>query len=107
MNTITITGNLVRDAKTIKKDEYEYVAFRLANTYMDVPMYVDVLICGGVVKFAKDAKKGAAVLVSGRLHQREYMDKEGNKRVAYSVVAYEFEKLDHTQNANDDNALSF
>lgn len=113
MNTITITGNLVRDAKTIKKDEYTYVALRLANRYMEVPMYVDVLICGCAVKYAIDTKKGAAVLVSGRLHQRDYMDKDGNKRVAYSVVAYEFEKLDHAQNANGDDdddvfgALSF
>lgn len=102
MNTITISGNLVQDAKTIKKGENTYVALRLANRYMDVPLYVDALICGGAVKYAVGTQKGAAVLVSGRLQQRDYTDKDGNKRVAYSVVAYEFEKLAHTQNANDD-----
>lgn len=107
MNSITITGNLVQDAKAIKKGENEFVAVRLANTYKDSTVYLDVLICGGAVKFAKDAKKGAAVLVSGRLQQRDYTDKDGNKRVAYSVVAYEFEKLDHAQNANDDDDLPF
>lgn len=99
MNTITITGNLVQDARDIKKGDNEFVAIRLANTYKDSTVYVDALICGGAAKFAKDAKKGAAVLVSGQLRQREYSDKDGNKRVSYSVVGYDFEKLDHAQSA--------
>lgn len=39
--------------------------------------------------FARVAEKGIGVIVTGRLEQRSYEDKEGNKRSATEIVAEE------------------
>lgn len=97
MNTITISGNLVQDPKFIKGAKADFVSIRLANTYNEATVFLDALIFGKAVEFVAGARKGTPVLVSGRLTQREYTDNDGNKRTAYSVVCYEFEKLDHAK----------
>jgi single-strand DNA-binding protein len=38
--------------------------------------------------------KGSKVYLEGRMTSREYMDKDGNKRMAWDVVANEMEMLD-------------
>ena len=39
---------------------------------------------------AQYAKKGSGVLVSGRLHQRSWEDKDGNKRSSVEIVVEDF-----------------
>ncbi len=57
---------------------------------------------------AKYLEKGKKVAVSGSLQTRNYEDKEGNKRIAYEVVADDIEFLtprgegSTTSNSNDE-----
>jgi single-strand DNA-binding protein len=45
--------------------------------------------------------KGSQITASGRLQTRSYEDKDGNRRVAFEVVAEEFQFLDSKKHAED------
>src|SRR3984957_20511381 len=99
---ITITGNLVDDPELRFTPAGQPVAkFRVAST----PRYLDkttnewkdgdspILTCNVWRQAAENVAdiltRGRRVIVSGRLRQRSYETKEGEKRTVYEVEVYD------------------
>ena len=96
--TLTITGNLVDDPELRFTPAGQPVAkFRVAST----PRYRDgktgewrdgealFLSCVAWRQLAESLTRGARVIVTGRLQQRSYETKEGDKRTVYELQADE------------------
>lgn len=96
--TITITGNLVNDPELRYTPTGQAVAtFRVAST----PRYMDrttnewkdgeslFLSCNvwrqAAENVAESLQRGMRVIVSGRLRQRQYETREGEKRTVYEI----------------------
>ena len=99
-----ITGNLTRDPELRNTTTGKSVCgFSVAvnRTYRDASgeqreevSFIDCSAWGPVGEtIAKYAKKGSAVLVSGRLNQRSWEDKSGNKRSSVEIVVEDFSFL--------------
>jgi single-strand DNA-binding protein len=93
MNTIHITGNLGKDPQEFKtKLDKIIVSFSLADNYFSKEE--KKVTWHRVITFDKKAescmkylKKGDSVYVVGRLQNREYDDKDGNKKQITEVIA--------------------
>lgn len=99
-----ITGNITRDPEMRSTNAGSGVcSFSVAvnRTYRDASgnskEEVSFLDCSAWGKtgetIAKYAKKGNAILVSGRLSQRSWEDKTGNKRSSVEIVVEDFNFL--------------
>ena len=100
-NFVTFEGNLTKDPefKTIKEDR-ELAVFRMAinervSKDYEETLYIDVNAWGYQAAYCKnvDLSKGDRVTVRGRLQDRSWTDKEGNKRVQFVVVPNNFSKI--------------
>ncbi len=100
-NFLTFEGNLTKDPefKTIKEDR-ELAVFRMAineriSKDYEETLYIDVNAWGYQAAYCKnvDLSKGDRVTVRGRLQDRSWTDKEGNKRVQFVVVPNNFSKI--------------
>ena len=94
MNVITIAGVLGRDPETrqVGDTSVTEVSVAVRREYAGKGPYTDWFRCsvwersGG--KFLADyGRKGSAVVVTGRMQAREYQDRDGNKRVAWELIA--------------------
>lgn len=98
VNIVVLAGHLTRDAEVRSTTNTNVLKFGLAvnnrkkdqsDQWVDEPCFVDV------TAFAKDSsylangcRKGAAVLVEGRLQLEQWQDKTtGAKRSKHSIVA--------------------
>lgn len=99
-----ITGNLTRDPELRNTTSGKTVcSFSVAvnRNFRDASgenkeevSFIDCSAWNGLGEtIAQYAKKGSAVLVSGRLNQRYWEDKNGNKRSTIEVVAEDFNFL--------------
>jgi single-strand DNA-binding protein len=98
-STVTLVGNLTRDPELRFTNGGRGVAnFRLAvsrryqvnGEWQEQTSYFDVVAWGQLGEnAAASLTKGSRVLVTGRLEQREYQTREGDKRTAVEVVADE------------------
>ncbi len=100
-NKVVLLGNLTRDVEMRTTAGGQSVAnFSLAVTrswrdkdgqQQDQTSFINCVAWGkpGEV-IAQYVKKGSPLLVSGRLDQRSYEDKDGNKRQAVEVVVEDF-----------------
>jgi single-strand DNA-binding protein len=96
-NTITVSGNLTRDPELRFTTGGRGVAnltvavnhrFMQNNEWQDSVSFVDVTAWGTLGEnVAASCGKGDRVVVHGRLEQRQYETKEGEKRSAWSIVA--------------------
>ena len=102
LNNITLTGRLVEDPIEVGNNG-TITSFTLANNYSENETLFIKCVCfdklAGVV--ASFTQKGSKVAVSGRLEQRDYEDKDGNKRREYRIVVGNLELLD-PKKAEDD-----
>ena len=100
-NKVILMGNLTRDVELRTTANGQTVAsFSLAVTrswkdqsgaQQDQTSFINCVAWGKVGEIiAQYVKKGAPLLVSGRLDQRSYEDKDGNKRQAVEVVVEDF-----------------
>ena len=100
-NKVILMGNLTRDVELRTTASGQTVAnFSLAVTrswrsqdgqQQDQTSFINCVAWGKVGEIiAQYVKKGAPLLVSGRLDQRSYEDKDGNKRSAVEVVVEDF-----------------
>ncbi len=100
-NKVILMGNLTRDVELRTTASGQTVAsFSLAVTrswkdqsgaQQDQTSFINCVAWGKVGEIiAQYVKKGAPLLVSGRLDQRSYEDKDGNKRQAVEVVVEDF-----------------
>ena len=100
-NKVILMGNLTRDVEQRTTPSGQSVAsFSLAVTrswrgqdgqQQDQTSFINCVAWGKVGEIiAQYTSKGSPLLVSGRLDQRSYEDKEGNKRQAVEVVVEDF-----------------
>ena len=100
-NKVILMGNLTRDVEMRTTQSGQTVAnFSLAVTrswrdqngaQQDQTSFINCVAWGKPGEIiAQYVQKGAPLLVSGRLDQRSYEDKEGNKRQAVEVVVEDF-----------------
>lgn len=100
-NKVILMGNLTRDPETRTTGSGQSVTnFSLAvnRTWRgqdgQTQEQVSYINCVAWAKtgevIAQYVKKGSPLLVSGRLDQRSYEDKEGNKRQAVEVIVEDF-----------------
>lgn len=99
LNQITIQGRLVRDIELRRTQNNTAVAsFCLAvdDDFKDAQgnkttQFIECVIWRGQAELlARYAQKGAMLIVSGRLQQREYEDRNGQKRRVAEILADRF-----------------
>ena len=106
-----ITGNLTRDPELRTTPNGATVcSFSVAvnRTYRDGNgeqkedvSFIDCSAWGKLAEVINQyAKKGTGVLVSGRLSQRSWEDKDGNKRSRVEIVAEDFNFLSNRADGN-------
>lgn len=97
-NTLTFSGNITRDPELRYTTGGRGVAsFGLAvnrswkdknDEWQEEVTFVDVTAWGDLGEnVAASLTKGARVIVTGRLNQRSYENREGEKRTVYEVIA--------------------
>ena len=100
-NKVILRGNLTRDVEVRTTASGQSVAnFSLAisrswrgqdGQQQDQTSFINCVAWGKVGDIiAQYVHKGSPLLVSGRLDQRSYQDKDGNKRSAVEVVVEDF-----------------
>ncbi|HTK39405.1 MAG TPA: single-stranded DNA-binding protein [Patescibacteria group bacterium] len=100
-NKVILMGNLTRDVETRTTASGQSVAnFSLAvsrswrgqdGQQQEQTSFINCVAWGKVGEIIQQyVKKGSPLLVSGRLEQRSYDDKDGNKRQAVEVVVEDF-----------------
>lgn len=93
----TIIGRLTRDPEQkVPASGNPYTKMRLAwSQRKDEPGYIDATLFGKTGEVAaKYLKKGSHISIAGaRIEWREYEDKDGVKRQAYSLVGGELVML--------------
>lgn len=96
-----ITGNLTRDPElraTSGGSSVCSISVAVNRVYRDASgeqkeevSFIDCSAWGKLAEMISQyAKKGSGVLVSGRLHQRSWEDKDGNKRSSVEIVVEDF-----------------
>ena len=96
-----ITGNLTRDPElrsTTGGNSVCSLSVAVNRVYRDASgeqkeevSFIDCSAWGKLAEMiCQYAKKGSSVLVSGRLHQRSWEDKDGNKRSSVEIVIEDF-----------------
>ena len=103
-NSVRLVGNLGMDPEVKSFDNNKHLAkFSLATneTYknergerVQETQWHNLIVWGAQAKFASDVlKKGDEIAVEGKLTNKSYTDKDGNKRYVCEIVVNEFIKL--------------
>ena len=100
-NFVNFEGNLTKDPDYRQiTDDRELAVFRIAvneriSKDYEETLYIDVNAWGYHVPYCKNIElsKGDRVTVRGRLQERQWTDKEGNKRYSMVVVPNNFAKI--------------
>lgn len=98
-----VMGNLVRDPETKQTNSgHSVTSFTLAvNGRNDDVAYIDCTAWNkGGETIAQYLHKGDALLVSGRLNQSRWQDKDGNNRSKLDVVVDEFAFIGSKNNSD-------
>lgn len=112
-----ITGNLTRDPELRSTGSGNSVcSFTVAvnrtfrsndGTNKEDVSFIDCSAWGKLGEtVAQYAKKGTGVLVSGRLNQRSWEDKSGNKRSNVEIVVEDFNFVGNNGGANNSSSSS-
>ena len=116
-NKVILMGNLTRDIELRTTSNGQSVAsFSLAvtrtwkdqsGTQQDQTSFINCVAWGKAGEIlAQYVKKGSPLLVSGRLDQRSYEDKDGNKRQAVEVVVEDFNFVGGGRSDDSDSSYS-
>lgn len=114
-NKVILMGNLTRDVEMRTTASGQSVAnFSLAvsrswkgqdGQQQEQTSFINCVAWGKVGEIIEQyTSKGSPLLVSGRLDQRSYEDKEGNKRQAVEVVVEDFNFIGGGSRGGDDAA---
>lgn len=102
LNVTTLIGRLTRDAERRQAGPTEVLNMRLAvngrgkgddGTWQDKASFFDVVHFPRSEKLADWLTKGKQVSITGRLQQREYTTKDGDKRSVVEIVASDIQLL--------------
>ena len=116
-NKVILMGNLTRDVEVRTTASGQSVAnFSLAvsrswrgqdGQQQDQTSFINCVAWGKVGDIiAQYVHKGSPLLVSGRLDQRSYQDKDGNKRSAVEVVVEDFNFVGSASGRSDNSSPS-
>jgi len=96
-NTITVTGNLTRDPELRFTQGGRAVAnfriassrrFQMNNEWQEQTSFFDVVAWAELGEnAAASLSKGARVIVTGRIEQRDFETREGEKRTVFEITA--------------------
>ena len=98
LNSVTLGGNLARDAELRATQTSAVLSFtvcvnssqRDGDSYVDVPNFVDCVIYGARGEsLARYLEKGTYVALTGRISQRKWETKDGQKRSKLEVIVSE------------------
>ena len=95
-NQVLLMGRIAQDIKTLKEGgDSLTIAFPIAvnHRYKDKKetLFIDVIAFGkNAETIQKFFKKGSPIFVQGRLAEKQYVDKEGQKRKSYRVILEKF-----------------
>ncbi|MBP6038076.1 MAG: single-stranded DNA-binding protein [Candidatus Saccharimonas sp.] len=114
-NKVILMGNLTRDVETRTTSGGQSVSsFSLAvsrswkgqdGQTQEQTSFINCVAWGKVGEIiAQYTSKGTPLLVSGRLDQRSYEDKDGNKRQAVEVVVEDFNFIGGGRGGDDASA---
>lgn len=107
LNKITLIGHMVRDPEEKRIASGQTLTrFSLATNYAwqdaatktrrEAVDYHDIIAWGRLGQIvAEYVKKGSKVYIEGRLRNRSYVTKDGNKRTKHEVVAENMIMLGH------------
>ena len=88
LNRVTIQGRLTAAPElrsAVKGNSVDLCGRRIMKKKRD---FIPCVAWRGTGEFvSRNFGKGQQAIVSGRLQQRNYTDKDGNKRTAYEVIA--------------------
>lgn len=118
MNKTILMGRLTRDPEVryTQTTNKMVVNFTIAvkRRFEDNTDFFNIIAWGKLGEFAsKYFKKGQQILVSGRLQNRDYETKDGNKRIITEIVAEELYFADskksnnNNENQEEDNSFNF
>jgi single stranded DNA-binding protein len=84
-----IVGNATKDAEVHQPEgKTAYADFTLGvSRTKDQTTFFPVRVFGKLAETSENVKKGAKVLVGGKLDISEYTDKEGQKRMTFRILA--------------------
>lgn len=111
MNMVFLIGNLCADPELkLTKNGFSTCTVNLATNerrkgkdgeFTQHPVYHRIVLLGKQAEnFVKYQKKGSKVAVVGRIDNRQYEDKDGNKRTISEVVAETVEYLSAKKGAD-------
>lgn len=96
-NSIVVSGNVTRDVELRYTTSGKAVTsmgmaisrrYQVNNEWQEQTTFLNVTAWGDLGEHvAASIHKGDRVMVAGRMDQREYEDKEGNKRQAFEITA--------------------
>ena len=98
MNNIAIIGNLTKAPEIYESKECTIATLSVAvNDFKkdeEITTYFTVKVFGKLAESCEDyLDKGNKVAVQGSMQTRNYEDKDGNKRVAWEIIANRVEFL--------------
>lgn len=98
LNSVTIGGNLAQDSQLKATQTSAVLTFTVCvnssqkegDGYVDVPNFVDCVVYGGRAEpLARYLTKGTYVALTGRLSQRKWETKDGQRRSRLEVIVSE------------------
>lgn len=97
MNKVIVQGRLTKDVEMRQKDNYVIALFTLAVDRKYAKQgeerqtdFFNIVAYGKTAEFInKYFSKGQLVLISGRIENRSWDDKDGNKRITTEVICEE------------------
>lgn len=98
LNSVTLGGNLARDAELRATQTSAVLSFTVCvnssqkegDGYVDVPNFVDCVIYGARGEsLARYLTKGTYVALTGRIAQRKWETKDGQRRSKLEVIVSE------------------
>lgn len=102
INKVVVAGNLTRDPELRMAGSTPVLELGIAvndrkknnrtGQWEDIPNYFDVVVWGQRGEsLSRFLSKGSKVVVAGRLHQRQWEDREGSKRSKVEIIADDVE----------------
>ena len=98
---LILVGNATKDAEVQQpQGKTAYADFTLAvSRTKELKTFFPVRVFGKLAETCDMVKKGAKVLVEGKLDISEYTDKEGQKKLTFRVLADTYRLLSKTKKA--------
>lgn len=122
-NTMTVVGNLTGDPELrftqsgkpmLTGSIADNRRYQVNGEWQEETSYINFVIWGDLAdNAAASLRKGNRVMVTGRLQQRDWQDKDGNKRTSYDLVVDEiapslkWATVAITKTAKNDNAPAY